>query len=259
MNAAPTPARFVWYELLTHDAAAARAFYSQVIGWKNEDAGMPGFDYTLLTVGDTPVGGLMALPPEAVAAGARPAWIGHIGVPDVDVAAARLLGAGGKVIKPAQDVPEVGRFAVVADPQGAVFDLFQSYTEPGAPLREGTPGVFMWHELCADDPVAAMDFYARQFGWARDEALDMGPAGTYQLFTAGGEAIGGIMARPPEVPCAFWLYYVNVADVTATIACATGLGATLLNGPMEVPGGAWVAQFLDPQGAPFAVVGPLGG
>lgn len=251
---------FVWYELMTTDAPAAAAFYQQVVGWQAADAGMPGIDYTLLSAGEGQIGGLMALPAEALAAGARAGWVGYIAVPDVDAQAARLLQAGGAVQRPPEDIPGVGRFAMVADPQGATFCLFKDRSSQAPnPPAVGTPGTMGWHELYTDDLDRAWAFYSDQFGWAKDEAIDTGPMGIYQLFAAsvGGPVIGGMMTRPPELPQACWLYYVNVPAIDAAGERILAAGGQVVSGPMEVPGGSWIVQGRDPQGAVFALVAPV--
>lgn len=253
-----TPASpFVWYELMTSDATAAEAFYRSVIGWQTDDAGMPGMRYTLLSVGDTAIAGLMDLPAEARAAGARPGWLGYIAVDDVDARLAQLLQAGGAVHHPAQDIPGVGRFATVADPQGAAFCLFKgpSAEQPPQPAA-GTPGTFGWHELCAGDLASAWPFYSSLFGWTKDEAFNMGEMGIYQLFAAGGTVIGGMTTKPPELPQPCWLYYVNVEAIDAAAARVKAASGQLISEPMAVPGGSWVVQCLDPQGAMFAMLAP---
>lgn len=258
----PTPpSPFVWYELMTSDATAAAAFYRSVIGWQTADAGMPDLAYTLLSAatpaGPVQVGGLMALPAEAAAAGARPAWTGYVAVDDVDARAAQVLQAGGAVHHPAQDIPGVGRFAIVADPQGAVVCLFKDLGDAPAPqAAPGTPGTIGWHELYASDLDSAWGFYNDLFGWTKAEAMDMGPMGIYQLFAAGGQAIGGMMTRPPEVPQPCWLYYVNVEAIDAAAARVAAASGRVISGPMQVPGGSWIVQCLDPQGAMFAMVAP---
>lgn len=254
----PSPAsRFVWYELMTSDAAAAEAFYRQAIGWQTADAGMPGMKYTILSAGETGIAGLMALPDDAAARGVPPNWTGYIGVADVDAMAERVRGAGGAVHHPPEDIPGVGRFAVVADPHGAVFCLFKGNMDEQPPQPPaGTPGTIGWHELAADDLESAWAFYGTLFGWTQAEAIDMGEMGIYQLFGAGGDAIGGMMKRPPQVPQACWLYYVNVDAIDAAMGRVTAGGGRVLNGPMQVPGGSWIAQCSDPQGAMFAMVAP---
>jgi hypothetical protein len=252
-----TASPFVWYELMTSDATAAEAFYRSVIGWKTADAGMPGMKYTLLSVGEMAIAGLMDLPAEACAAGARPGWLGYVAVDDVDARLAQLLQAGGAVHHPAQDIPGVGRFATVADPQGAVFCLFKGNLDEQPPQpAAGTPGTMGWHELYAGDLDSVWPFYSSLFGWTKDEAIDMGAMGVYQLFAtgSGSPAIGGMMTRPPEVPMPCWLYYVNVDAVDAAAARVTAAGGQVVSGPMEVSGGSWIVQCLDPQGAMFAMV-----
>ncbi|HMN78744.1 MAG TPA: VOC family protein [Burkholderiaceae bacterium] len=251
-------APFVWYELMTSDPRAAEQFYSKVVGWRAKDSGMPDVQYTLLNVGETPVAGLMALSPEAVAGGAMPAWIGYIGADDVDACVSRIAAGGGTTCHAAEDIPGVGRFAVLADPGGAVFCVFKgSSAEPPAPLPAGTPGTIGWHELHAADGAKAWAFYSQQFGWTKDEAMDMGPMGVYQLFKAGAaQANGGMMTKMPEMPAPAWVYYFNVEGVDAATTRITDNGGTVINGPMEVPGGQWIVQGLDPQGAMFALVAP---
>lgn len=250
--------RFVWYELMTTDPVAALDFYRSVAGWSARDAGMPGMSYTVLSAGDSDVAGLMALPEAARAAGAAPAWLGYIAVDDVDAMAARLQAAGGAVHRAPEDIPGIGRFAVVADPHGAVFALFRGSDgemPPAAPM--GTPGHVGWHELMAGDGEAAFAFYAGLFGWTKGEGHDMGPMGVYQLFgPPGGEAIGGMMTKPAEVPAPYWAFYINTDAIDAAGERVKTGGGQVVNGPMEVPGGAWILQCLDPQGAFFALVAP---
>ncbi len=254
------PRKFVWYELLTTDPAAAERFYRDVVGWSAQDSGVPGMAYTLLSAGETQIGGLMALPEAALKMGARPGWIGYVGVEDVDAEADAFAKAGGVIYKAAADIPGVGRFAVVGDPQGAALTLFKgsSDTEP-APGPRGARGHIGWRELHAIDREAAFAFYADRFGWTKGDAMDMGPMGVYQLFKAGGdEAIGGIMTKLEAMPVPFWLYYFNVAGIDAAVKAVEAAGGQILNGPHEVPGGDFILQGLDPQGAMFALVGPRG-
>ncbi|WP_230533933.1 VOC family protein [Microvirga roseola] len=250
--------KFTWYELMTTDMAGAEAFYANVIGWKTRDASMPDLPYVMFSAGDTPVAGLMSLSPEECERGARPGWIGYIGVDDVDAWAERVGQKGGAVLRAAEDVPAIGRFAVVADPQGAPFVLFKGkgdLQEPAAMMGPGQPG---WHELYATDLEPVFAFYAELFGWAKDEALDMGAMGTYQLFSYGGNAVGGMMTKPGHMPEPFWLYYFAVDGIDAAKGRVEAGGGQVLFGPQEVPGGVFILQCLDPQGAMFALVGPRG-
>jgi predicted enzyme related to lactoylglutathione lyase len=247
--------KFVWYELMTTDAKAAEDFYRGVIGWEAKDAGMSDMSYTILSAAETPVGGLMALPPEACAKGARPGWAGYVAVEDVDAYADRVKKAGGSIHRAPSDIPNVGRFAVVADPQGAVFMLFKGNAgaEPQQPSPD-TTGLAGWRELHAGDWGSAFAFYSGLFGWTKAEAIDMGPMGTYQLFATGDVPAGGMMTKPQAEPHPYWLYYFNVDGIKAAAKRVKDKKGEVLSGPHQVPGGSWIIQCRDPQGAMFALV-----
>jgi uncharacterized protein len=247
--------RFVWYELITTDIEAAQAFYTKVAGWGTRDVSMPGVAYSLFTVGEASVSGLMNLPENARKMGARPRWIGYVGVDDVDATADRIKQLGGAVHVPPTDVLNFHRFAVVADPQMATFALFQ-WLRPGQELHAklDTPGRVGWHELLAADREKALAFYGELFGWQR-AGVKVGAMGTYQLFSAGGQTVGGMVTKPRRVRVPSWVYYFNVADIDTAAKRVKAGGGQLLEGPIEVPDGSWVVQCMDPQGAIFALVG----
>jgi uncharacterized protein len=250
--------KFVWYELMTPDPKAAETFYRSAIGWGAQDSGMPGMSYTLLTAGGMPVAGLMETPQRILDSGASAFWTGYVYVDDVDATVAQAEKEGSAVHHPPDDIPGVGRFAVIADPQGAAIALFktQMMTPADAPPA-GTPGTGGWHELYAGDLDTAFPFYSKLFGWTKADAMDMGPMGVYQLFgVRGGTPIGGMMTKPPTVPTPAWSYYFNVDGIDAAIARVQDGGGKIVNGPMQVPGGSWIAQCLDPQGAFFCMVAP---
>jgi predicted enzyme related to lactoylglutathione lyase len=181
--------------------------------------------------------------------------MGYISVDDVDKAAARLAREGGKVHRPPCDVPGIIRFAVVADPQGAGFLIAKGLVADAPPeLPIGTPGTVGWRELYAADGSFAFAFYETMFGWSKSEALDMGPMGTYQMFSTGDSPVGGIMTKPATVPMPCWGYYFNVDGIDAAAERVTAGGGTVINGPHQVPGGQWIVQCTDPQGAAFALV-----
>ena len=256
----PNPDPFVWYDLLTTDTKAAADFYRSVIGWTAADSGLKDRSYTLLSMGDAVVGGIMPIPPSAAAEGARPMWNGYIGVEDVDQHADRVKAAGGHIHHAPEDLPSrIGRFAVVADPQGAVFTLFEGGENMAPPSHEPNlaPGHFGWNELQAADGPTAFDFYADLFGWTKGEAHDMGPMGVYQVFSTGGAPAGGIMTKAPQSPAPpHWLFYINVEAADAAVDRLQQAGGQLLQGPHQVPGGGWIVVALDPQGAVFALVAP---
>ena len=245
---------FVWYELCSADPAAAVEFYARVIGWQatETESGVAGIDYRILTLGERPVAGIIKLPPEQMPP--RPVWLGYIAVEDVDAKAAEIAAAGGAIHKPPQDIPSVGRFAVVLDPQGAVFMLFKGQGQPPPPLAMMQTGSIGWHELHASDWAKSWSFYERMFGWTKDTALEMGPMGTYQIFKTSDAPCGGMMTDAGS-PHPYWLFYFVVDDIDAGIERVKAGGGKLLFGPQEVPGGAWIINAEDPQGGAFALVG----
>jgi predicted enzyme related to lactoylglutathione lyase len=248
-----TEGGFVWYELITRDPDAAARFYAEVVGWSIEVVPMPEFDYCLAKVGDRRIAGIMP-PPVDRPADVPDAWYGYVSVADVDASADALVAKGGTLHKGPFDIPEVGRMAVVADPQGAMFMLFKAAGVAPADLPYMTPGSVGWHELLAQsDWQTVYPVYESLFGWEKGEALDMGPMGTYQLLRIAGHEIGAMMTAPDYR--SQWRYYVAVEDIDAAIARVTANGGTIGFGPVEVPGGAFVVNAVDPQGAAFALVG----
>lgn len=244
---------FVWYELMTTNMAVARAFYADVVGWSAEEASTPGLAYTVLTSAGTAVSGLLPLPDQALEMGATPRWMTYVGVGDVEAAVGRIRRLGGSVYVPPTD-SNIGRIAVVADPQAATFGLVEELKlgqrRPGAIHQPGHVG---WHELFAADRDRAFTFYRELFGWG--EAGDDDPAESYRLFAAGAETVGGIFTKPPMVPAPFWLCYFNVVDLDAAVQRVNALGGRIFEGPVDLPGGDWIARGVDPQGAVFALRG----
>lgn len=255
--------KHVWFELITTDLKAAEIFYTRVAGWVPRSAGAPGMHYTLVGPADHAVGGMMALTNEMKARGACTSWTGYVAVDDVDAAVAQTRRLGGQVFVPPQDIPGVGRFSVVSDPQGGVLSLFKGTPskgmEPPPPPAPGTPGHIGWYELHTTSLDGALDFYGNLFGWRKGDTMDMGPNGVYQLFftdAQGDNADGGMVLTEPDAPASYWLYYINVASVDTSLARISAGGGKVLTGPHQVPGGTWIVSGLDPQGAAFAVVGP---
>jgi predicted enzyme related to lactoylglutathione lyase len=249
--------RFVWYDLQTTDLDAAKAFYGEVVGFTQAPSGMPGQRYDLVMAGGVPIGGALQLTDEMCGAGARPCWLGYIAVDDIDAALEKLLSLGGKTHCGKTEIPTVGWFAVVTDPQGAPFHLYQ--TLPGRPVDPdppaGTVGKVGWRELMAGDGEKALEFYQAMFGWKTNEAIDMGPMGTYQLWHAYGDnADGGMMTKSDETPGPMWNFYFVVDGAQAAADRIPVAGGQVLMGPMEVPGGGWVINAVDPQGALFSLL-----
>lgn len=240
---------FVWCELLTTDPAAAGPFYSKVVGWTTAPFGPA---YSTFNTKSGSVGGMMALPDDAKRMGAPPNWLMYVGTPNVDDTAQRVAQLRGRVLKQPADIPGTGRFAVVQDPYGATFGIYTPNT-PRAAETQPSAGEFSWFELYTPNPEGAWSFYQSLFGWEKTSAMDMGEMGVYQMFgRGGGIPNGGIMKPPPGAPAA-WLPYALVPDAKAAAAKAQANGGKIVIGPMEVPGGDWIAQGMDPQGAMFAV------
>lgn len=257
--------KFFWYELMTSDPKAAQAFYGNVLGWTFQPFGNAEYEgdaYNVISGSAGPLGGVMAIPAEAKDCGMTPWWGGYVGSSDVDADAERLAKAGASVKRPPEDIPGVGRFAVMAEPGGAVFMLLKG-SSPEGEYKAPPPmslGHASWHELLSDDSEASITFLASQFGWGKGDAMDMGEMGTYQLMSMNGSTAfdtmeGAVMPKPPMVPAPFWLFYFSVADIDAAKEKIEAGGGTIAMGPMEVPGGAWIINATDPQGAFFAVVG----
>jgi predicted enzyme related to lactoylglutathione lyase len=245
---------FIWHELATTDVDAAVRFYEDVIGWGSE-AWHGEMPYVRWMAGKDAVGGVAVLPEHAKKAGAPPHWLAYVKADDVDALTTKAASLGGKTLVAATDIPEVGRFSMIADPQGAALALLQPSSPETQPLPADMPPLhFVWNELIAGDREEALRFYSQLFGWQRTEAVDM-PNGKYQMYGKGGRTLGGMMTKPDGYPFApHWLYYVTVPDLDAALARVKKAGGRIMNGPMDVPGGR-VAQCFDPQGAQFALHG----
>ena len=245
--------RFAWYELLTTDMAAARDFYGEVVGWTAQDAGTERFAYSIFSAGETPVAGLMELPPEGRKAGATPRWVGYVAVDDLEATVDRFKRLGGAVSVPPAKT-NIGRIAIVMDPQRATLALAEGLRFDQKTSEIDQPGHVGWHELVAGDAKTAFAFYSEVFGWQRAESK-ANPMESYQLLAAGGRMIGGIFTKLPIVPFPFWLYYFDVADIATAARRVKAGGGRIALGPIELPGVGWMAWCADPQGAMFALQG----
>jgi predicted enzyme related to lactoylglutathione lyase len=245
--------RPLWYELMTTDTKAAEAFYKTVVGWTSAPfEGSPQPYTTFSRSGQVPVAGLMARPQGM---NAPPFWAMYVGVPKLEEAAAHIKRLGGSEYSPVIEVPTIGRMQMMKDPQGAAFYIYQPSNTSQRP--EGPPeiGEGSWHELMTTDAPAAMKFYEEVFHWQPTEAMDMGPMGKYQMFNRPHGMIGGMMNKPPELANVppNWQIYFRVPDINKAVEKIKANGGQIVNGPMEVPGGDWIVNALDPQGAPFAL------
>ena len=239
---------------MTTDITIAKAFYASVVGWGARGASMPDSAYSLFTIGDSPVTGLMNMPEDARRTGVTPHWLGYVRVDDVDTAVDRTKQLGGAVYVPPTDVPNISRFSIVADPQMATLALVKGLKSGQAQSAEpGTPGRVGWHELLAADSEKAFAFYGELFGWQKADS-HVGAMGKYQEFSAEGQTIGGMFTKPTTLPLPFWLYYFNIDDIQAAAKRVEAGGGQILYGPTAVPGGALIVHCTDPQGAIFALL-----
>ena len=243
--------QFIWYELTTPDVDAAKAFYPRFTGWGTQPFDN---DYTMWTTGGVPMAGIFRLTDEMRQRGVPPNWMAYVESSDVDATASKAASLGGRVVHGPDDIPNVGRFAVVQDPQGAVFGVYKSNNPSRA--WDGTPvvGRFSWHELMTTDYRSAFEFYRALFDWENMGEMDMGGGMMYFLYGKGGKMYGGMFNRTPDMAGMhpFWLMYIHVKDVGQAVALATKAGAAVHRPQMDIPGGS-IAILGDPQGAGFAL------
>jgi predicted enzyme related to lactoylglutathione lyase len=249
----------IWYELLTPDADGAQAFYAPMLGWTFRDSGMPGVDYRMFAAGEADIGGLMQATDDMPSA-----WLGYVAVDDVDAMAESVTKGGGAVHVPPTDIPGVGRFALVADPAGAIFYVMTPTPPADQPDYQSLSfsydkprvGHCAWNELMTSDPAGALHFYGQRFGWVKDGEMDMGPLGTYEFLRHGAKGmLGAVMPMMPGAPRPAWTHYFRVADIDAAVAHIGAQGGQLIQEPIEIPGGDFSLMGIDPQGVAFGLVG----
>ena len=245
--------RPLWYELMTTDMKAAEKFYQNVIGWKGEPFAGAGKPYTAFNrSGGVPIGGVLNRPGEVKA---PPFWAMYVGVPKLEEARTKIERLGGKAHTDVITIPDVGRLQLMLDPQGAAFYIFEPARDEQRPETAPEVGEGSWHELMTTDAPAAMKFYTELFGWKQSETMDMGEMGKYYMFNRPHGMIGGMMNKGPQMASVppNWQIYFRVPDINVAAERIKANGGQILNGPMEVPGGDWVLNGMDPQGAAFSL------
>jgi hypothetical protein len=245
--------RPLWYELMTTNTKGAESFYRTVVGWTSAPFEGSPEPYTIFKrKGDASVAGVL---PRPDGVNAPPFWAMYVGVPTLETAAAHIKRLGGSECSPVIDVPTVGRMQMMKDPQGAAFYIYEPATAEERPEGPAEVGEASWLELMTTDAPAALKFYSEIFGWQPSEAIDMGQMGKYHMFNRPHGMIGGMMNKPPEMAGVppNWQIYFRVPDITSAVERIKANGGQILNGPMEVPGGDWVVNAMDPQGAAFAL------
>ena len=240
--------RFVWHDLVTTDAAAARGFYGELFGWRMEELNMGGSLVLLLKNGDRSIGTIMA-----EASLPHSLWMPYLAVGDVDAACRRVSELGGQVCVEATSLPRLGRFAVVNDPQGGTFSPLRRPSDAAPPIdpSRASPGDFCWEELLTTDPESAARFYGEILGWNVESVSE---DGGYWTARSGGVDVAGIARQPPHAAQRpFWRPYVAVADIDASAARAAALGATILTPPTDIPEAGRFAVLVNPLGASLAL------
>ncbi|EAU42870.1 hypothetical protein FP2506_08511 [Fulvimarina pelagi HTCC2506] len=247
----------IWYELLTSDQNAAQTYYAPILGWtiSKPDMGPPGVDYRICAVGDSMIAGIMKLPDEAPM---PPAWAVYFGVDDVDRTTAKAQSLGASVHMPPMDIPNVGRFAFLADPQGAVFYVMRGFSDEASQAFEPqSSGHCSWNELVTSDQTAALDFYNKLFGWEKLGVMPMGEMGDYTFIGAAGTRIGAMMTARDPAARPFWNFAFTVDDIDKAKDAVEAGGGTITHGPVELPeDSGWLIQSNDPQGAKLMYSGP---
>jgi hypothetical protein len=252
---------FIWYELMTSDPDGAKAFYDAVVGWTIDPASSFPNGYRMIGRSDGKfAGGLLPINDEMAQHGARPTWLGYINVDDVDRATASIGQAGGQTYVEPTDIPDVGRIAMVADPQGAPFYVMKPIPPANDPdarsdvFSPNTDERVGWNELQTSDVESARRFYGEQFGWESGDFMDMGEMGQYRFFDHHGLRLGALLnASDGQHP--HFRYYIRVPSISAAKLAAERNGGTIHMGPHQVPTGDWIVIGSDPQGAEFALVG----
>jgi len=245
------PGKFVWFELISREAKKAQAFYGEVLGWKVQSASMGQFTYEMIQVGDKGIGGYVE-PRDP----RQPAhWISYVSVENVDALVKVASANGGKVIEPPSDIPNVGRFARIADPQGAEICPFTSATDD-PPDALPPAGAWMWNELHVPDAAKALQFYEKVFGFT-NRGMPSPAGGTYYILSRNGVDRAGVSTEMPKGAAPHWMPYVNAQDADATLARARRLGATICVGPENIPGVGRFGVLRDPVGASLAIMKPM--
>jgi predicted enzyme related to lactoylglutathione lyase len=249
-NPTYAPGTPIWVDLGSPDLAASTRFYGQLFGWQAKDMGEEMGHYTMFLQDGKRVAAVGPL----MAAGQPTAWSTYMLTASAEETAKKVTAAGGTVVSPPMAVMEEGTFAVLADPTGAVFSVWQAGKTSGAELFN-KPTSLGWTELATRDIAAAKAFYTKVFPWTA-KTSDMGGGQEYTEWQMDGRSIGGGMQMgsmyPPNVP-SNWLVYFVVANTDNTVKRAQELGAKLMTPAMDIPQGR-LAVLNDPQGAAFAVI-----
>lgn len=244
------PGTFSWADVTTTDQDAAKRFYSGLFGWEADDRPVgDGVHYSMMQLGGRDVAAISPQPQQQREAGVPPMWNNYVTVESADAAADRASELGATVHAPPFDVMDVGRMAVIQDPQGAFFMVWEPRKTIGAELVNA-PGALAWNELASPDPTGSADFYGSLFGWTAKE-MEESPT-PYLILWNGERTNGGIRELGDEPAPPHWMPYFGIDDIDAGLARAGELGGRALAGPIDMGIGK-IGVVRDPQGAVFAL------
>ncbi|HVV85085.1 MAG TPA: VOC family protein [Kofleriaceae bacterium] len=246
--------RFVWFEYVSKDSAKAQAFFGELFNWKTKAVPMPslpGGQYTMIVAGEQQLGAWLDTPP-----GAPPHahWVAHLQVESATRTADAIAAAGGRVALKPVAMGDVGTYAIVLDPYGAVFALWQPAKADAGEFK-GVANTFCWNELVTEHVDESVAFYEKVGGFT-DAPMDMGPMGTYHVLNSDGKGRAGVLPAPMKGLPQQWVPYVQVASADDTVARAKRLGADVKMGPNDVPGVGRIAVMVDPLGSPIGILQP---
>ncbi len=255
-----------WTDYGAPDQHAAKVFYAEIFGWTiyednfmKMDPDAPGMFYSMAMKEGSYTCAIHTQEAREKEMGIPPHWKVYLKVDDVDAVTAKVAGLGGQVFAGPFNVFESGRMSIIADPTGAVVNLWQPINHIGAGVKS-EPGALSWAELLTREQQKAAQFYSDLLGVGLDSDMPSPDGGQYIVFMAGEEGVAGCMTMPEQVQKMdapnHWEVYFQVQDVDATVELSESLGANTVVPPMDIPEVGRIAYLIDPQGAGFGVITP---
>lgn len=245
--------RFVWHDILTDDPGRTKAFYTELFGWKTREMQVGNLpNYTAFRCGETEIGGMMPMPESMHL---TPHWVCYGSVDNVDAAVSRASALGATVVLPPEDIPSIGRFALLRDPHGATLAPFAFAGHEPLPEPSDLTGRFDWHQLNTPDLASAASFYREVLGWESQQSD--GPMGKILRFSIEGRAVAGAVQTPLTNQPAHWLPYVRVQNIDTFTEAGRRLGGKIWVAPTDIPSLGQIAVIGDPSGALIGLLVPL--
>jgi hypothetical protein len=247
--------RFVWFEYLAPDLKQAQGFFGELFNWSTVDVPMPQGSYTMISANGQTMAGYQPLPEGAPKQGH---WLPHLQVENAAASQKQVVEAGGKVRMDAKKLGEHGTMAVVADPLGGTFCLWQPAKSQGTGDWAGKPGAFCWAELSTQDVAKSLAFYKRIGGFTSEAMPSNGGMQEYQVLQSDGKPRGGVMKPSMAEAPQQWVPYVHVTSCDQSLDKAKKLGAKVIVPAMDAPNVGRFAIFADPQGGVLGILQPAG-